>query len=199
MQVETQLCINLQDGISGRWQLIRPVSGSVTWPGTRISPPSWPLFVRTAPFRWQMLHLRYTHNKGAQQHALIQLCPALDEVPGDEPSVLDTCRSLRQSFKICIPLDGAHLIKCCCDVQMGPAKQISLGGDVFPLLQSHIVDGAQSVAGLRKHARLACKWGQHPMTLLLAAGLCTVLCCIEKPSRSQDSSQQAAADRSLPN
>ena len=37
------------------------------------------------------------------------------------------------------------------------------------------------------------------MTLLLAAGLSIVLCCIEKPSRSQYPSQQAAADRSLPN
>ena len=83
----------------------------------------------------------------------------------------------RTSIPLCLQLQiGAEVSRCCCDVQVGPAKQISLGGDVFPLLQAHVVDGAQSTAGLRKHARLACEWGQHPMTLLLAAGLSVAPC-----------------------
>ena len=137
--------------------------------------------------------LRYSMHQG------MLLCPALDEVPGDEPGTFDTRTSLHQAFSVCIFLNGAEFDKCCCDVQVGPAKQISLGGDVFPLLQVHVVDGTQRAAGLRKHARLVCEWGQHPMTLLLAAGLSIVLCCIEKPSRSHYSSQQATTDRSLSN
>ena len=65
---------------------------------------------------------------------------------------------------------GANGFNCIWDVQMGPARQTSLGGDAFPLMQSHAVGRAGRPTGSRKHARLVCEWGLHPTTLLLAAG-----------------------------
>ena len=86
------------------------------------------------------------------------------------------CRTCAAPARVGIYPDKVGSKNCCCDVQMGPAKQISLSGDVFPLLQAHIVDGAQRAAGLKKHARMVCEWGQHPMTLLLTAGPSPALC-----------------------
>ena len=57
------------------------------------------------------------------------------------------------------------------NLQVGAARQISLDGSTFPMMQSHVVDPAGRATGQQKQARLACEWGVHPMTLLLAAGV----------------------------
>ena len=44
--------------------------------------------------------LRYSMHQG------MLLCPALDEVPGDEPGTFDTRTSLHQAFNVCIFLNG---------------------------------------------------------------------------------------------
>ena len=109
-------------------------------------------------------------------HEGMLLCPAVIEAPLAKATLAEHMQLPVSTPCVCIISDVAEVSKCCCDAQVGPAKQIGLDGDEFPLLQAHTVDGAQSTAGLRKHARLVCEWGQHPMTLLLAAGLSIVLC-----------------------